>query len=234
MFGLMRRASRLPYCGTCKTLGSLYGQRSRLLLNHDTVFLAELLMAQSGQPEWNRAYRSFNCMTLPKSGDAMPLALRYAATAAVTIAHFHIADHQVDSGRLRWRMAARYFSPTYRRAVAQLRQWKFPLDEMTGILATQTAREARAESVAHVAEPTATATAMIFEHGARLVGREELAGSMHRLGYSFGYLAYALDAFEDRERDRKSGDFNPFLALSTSAARDYVLAATNDVESLLS
>jgi hypothetical protein len=233
MFGLMRRAPRLPYCGTCKTLGSLYGQRSRLLLNHDTVFLAELLMEHSGQPEWNRAYRSFNCLTLPKSEDAVPLALRYAATAAVTIAHFHIADHQVDSGRLRWRMAARYFSPTYRRAAAQLREWNFPLDEMTGILATQTAREAGAESVAHVAEPTAKATAMIFSHGARLVGREELAGSMHRLGYSFGYLVYVLDAFEDRERDRKSGDFNPFLALSTSAARDYVLAATNEIESLL-
>ena len=97
MFGLMRRAQRLPYCGTCKTLGSLYGQRSRLLLNHDTVFLAELLMEQSGQPEWSHAYRSFNCLTLPKPEDAMPLALQFAATAAVTIAHFHIADHQVDS-----------------------------------------------------------------------------------------------------------------------------------------
>ena len=93
MFGLMRRAQRLPYCGTCKTLGSLYGQRSRLLLNHDTVFLAELLMEQSGQPEWGRAYRSFNCLTLPKSEGAMPLALQFAATAAVAIAHFHIADH---------------------------------------------------------------------------------------------------------------------------------------------
>src|SRR5258707_8940971 len=161
MFGLMRRAQRLPYCGTCRTLGSLYGQRSRLLLNHDTVFLAELLMELSGQPEWSRAYRSFNCFTLPKSEDAMPLVLQFAATAAVTIAHFHIADHHVDSGLLRWRVAARYFSPTYRRAAARLRHWNFPLDEMTGLLATQTAKEARVESIASVAEPTATATAMI-------------------------------------------------------------------------
>jgi hypothetical protein len=230
----MRRAQRLPYCGTCKTLGSLYGQRSRLLLNHDTVFLAELLLEQSGQPEWNRAYRSFNCMTLPKNEGAMPLALQFAATAAVTIAHFHIADHEVDSGRLRWRMAARYFSPTYRRAAARLRQWNFPLDEMTAMLATQTGREARPESIAHVAEPTATATAMIFAHGARLVGREDLADSMRRLGHAFGYLVYILDAFEDRERDRKSGDFNPLLDFSASAARDRVLAATSEVERELS
>jgi len=234
MFGLMRRAPRLPYCGTCKTLGSLYGQRSRLLLNHDTVFLAELLMEQSGQPEWSRAYRSFNCLTLPKSENAMPLALQFAATAAVTIAHFHIADHQVDSGRLRWRVAGRYFSPAYRRAAARLRQWKFPLDEMTGILATQTAREARWESLADVAEPTAVATAMIFSHGARLVGRDDLAAGMWRVGHGFGYLVYVLDAFEDRERDRKSGNFNPFSALSAAETRGHVLAATSDVERELS
>jgi hypothetical protein len=230
MFGLMRHAQRLPYCDTCKTLGSLYGQRSRLLLNHDTVFLAELLMEQSGQPEWNRAYRSFNCLTLPKSEDAMPLPLQYAATAAVTIAHFHIADHQVDSGLLRWRIAARYFSPTYRRAAARLRAWNFTLDKMTAILSTQTAREARAESLAHVAEPTASATAMIFSHGSRLMGRADLAANMYRLGHAFGYLAYMLDAFEDRERDRKSGAFNPFLELPASVARGQVLAATAEVE----
>src|SRR6266850_1268401 len=35
-------------------------------------------------------------------------------------------------------------------------------------------------------------------------------------------------------RGRNRGDFNPFLALSASTARDYVLAAANGVESLLS
>ena len=234
MFGLMRRAQRLPYCGTCKTLGSLYGQRSRLLLNHDTVFLAELLMELSGQPECSRAYRSFNCFTLPKSEDAMPLSLQFAATTAVTIAHFHIADHQADSGLLRWRIAARYFSPTYRRAAAQLRRWNFPLDEMAGILATQMEREARAESVADVAEPTATATAMIFSHGARVVGRKDVSADMYRLGHAFGYLVYVLDAFEDRERDAKTGDFNAFSGLPASAAREHVLAASNAVEHELS
>jgi Family of unknown function (DUF5685) len=229
MFGLMRRAQRLPYCGTCKTLGALYGQRSRLLLNHDTVFLAELLMEHS-QAEWSRAYRSFNCMSLPRSGDAMPLALQYAATAAVAIAHFQIVDQQLDSRRLRWRFAAQCFSPTYRRAAAQLRKWDFPLDEMTGILATQTAREAHATSVNEVAEPTATATAMIFSHGARLLGREDLAVGMWRIGHSFGYLVYVLDAFEDREHDRKSGNFNPFLRLPASVARDRVMAAAAEAE----
>lgn len=56
MFGLMqakmcgmsaaeKNFRRLHYCGTCKTIGTLYGQKARLLLNLDVVFLAELLDA---------------------------------------------------------------------------------------------------------------------------------------------------------------------------------------------
>jgi hypothetical protein len=54
MFGLMRARTcvkhtaawyrwRSHYCGTCKTIGARYGHAARMTLNHDTVFLAELL-----------------------------------------------------------------------------------------------------------------------------------------------------------------------------------------------
>ena len=230
MFGLMRRAERMPYCGTCKTLGTLYGQRSRMLLNHDTVFLAELLMEHSGEPDWTPAYRSFNCLSLPRRGEAMPLALEYAATAAVVLAHFHIADHRADSKQLRWRFAARFFSPSYRRAAARMKEWKVPLDQIEAILGTQTEREAHPQSLAHVAEPTAVASALVFSHGMRLAGREDLVDSMYQLGYRFGSLIYALDAYEDRERDARSGNFNPLHAFPGISGRDEVTAATVEVE----
>src|SRR5690349_11355933 len=112
MFGLMKartcslspelkRQRRLHYCGTCKTIGSLYGQRSRALLNHDTVFLAELLSALSGTDrqldEWNQSYQSYNCLALPRSAAAMPLVLQYAAAATLTLTEFKLADHIKDS-----------------------------------------------------------------------------------------------------------------------------------------
>ena len=233
MFGLMRRAERMPYCGTCKTLGTLYGQRSRMLLNHDTVFLAELLMRHSGEPDWGPAYRSFNCLTLPRPGDNMPLALEYAATAAVVLAHFHIADHHADSKQLRWRLAAKCFSPSYRRAAARLKTWKVPIEDIQAVLETQIEREAHPQSLAHVAEPTAVASALVFSHGMRLVGCEGLADAMYRLGYSFGTLVYVLDAYEDRQRDARNGNFNPLQAFPEISGRDEILAATADIEGQL-
>lgn len=194
MFGLMKHAPRMPYCGTCKTMGALYGPRSRVFLNNDAVFLAELLLESAGESEWSGAYRSFNCLNLPKRADEIPPALQYAAAVNVALAHSHIDDHRADSSDARWRGAARWISPSFRRASAALRKWNFPLDEMASILAAQEAREAAPRSLERVAEPTAVATAMVLSHGARIIGRPELASAPYPLGARFGYLIYVLDA----------------------------------------
>jgi len=233
MFGLMRHAPRLPYCGTCKTLGALYGQRARLLLNHDTVFLAEILLELTGGGEWLAAYRSFNCLRLPRAGERLPLALEYAATMTVVLAHFQIEDHRLDAGGLRWRAAARLFSPAYRKAARRLKEWEFPLDEMAGILETQSEREANAESLEHVAEPTAIATALALRHGVRRCGRPEMAESAYELGLNFGRLIYVLDAYEDRERDAETGAFNPLLAFPGLDGRREVMAAADEIAAML-
>src|ERR1700736_6544133 len=106
MFGLMRyrgdacavdsqrRRWQLHYCGTCKIIGRQYGQRTRLLLNHDAVFLAELLTALAAQDseEWGGAFPSPNCLRLPSEPE-MPLVLRYAAAATVLLTEYNVADH---------------------------------------------------------------------------------------------------------------------------------------------
>jgi hypothetical protein len=229
MFGLMKRPPRMPYCGTCKTMGARYGQKSRLLLNNDTVFLAELLLEYGGAPEWSSAYRSFNCVAMP-AGQDVPLALDFAAAATIVLAHFRIEDHRIDSGKRVWGWAARLLSPSYRRAAARLRDWNFPLAELAQTLATQGEREAHPESLAHVGEPTAHATALFFSEGARLIGRQDLAEQMYRMGHRFGFLIYSLDALEDRARDEKLGQFNPLAALPGVDARAEILAALVDLE----
>jgi hypothetical protein len=223
MFGLMRPRScggkqehRLYYCGACKTLGSAYGQKSRMLLNHDTVFLAELLGELGAAPaEWGPAYRSFHCMSMPKD---VPPVLDYAAAATIVLTQWKIADHTEDTGKRRWRIAQRLFDKTSRKAAARLRGWKFPLDAVELVLRSQAEREANAASVDEVAYPTAHATALFFEHGATIAGRDELAPAMHALGKSFGELVYLLDAFEDFEKDLACGSFNALRTLGLDRA----------------
>src|SRR5689334_20060466 len=141
MFGLMRfrcgtdsndqqRRWRMHYCGTCKTIGSRYGQRARLMLNHDAAFLAELLNSLTGvdAEQWPRAYRSWNCLRLPSAQD-VPRVLRYTAAANVLLGEYKVRDHEADSRHRRWVWIRRWMSPAFRRARGDLRELGFPLEE---------------------------------------------------------------------------------------------------------
>jgi hypothetical protein len=233
MFGLMKSRScsltpeqrlnrRLHYCGTCKTIGRLYGQKTRLLLNNDAVFLAELLSAISGADsqleDWDRAYQSYNCLSLPATSEAMPLPLQYAAAGALAIADFKIADQIADSGRFPWGFAASAFSKSFRQASATLVEWDFPVRELHSCSSEQSARERLCgvgaddrtadEMLAYLEEPTGDATALFFANGARLVGRPELQQPMREIGFKLGSLIYLLDAYEDYDKDSRAGAFN--------------------------
>ena len=229
MFGLMRakccgltaeqrNERRQHYCGTCKTLGSLYGQKTRVLLNHDTVFLAEILTALSEKQNFGRALQSYNCLAKPKSLEEMPLALQIAATANVVLAEFKIGDRVQDSKNRAWRVVGRFFDKSFRRAEKQLKTWKFPLAELKDLPRLQSEREAEkfrdsGESVLfYLAEPTARATALFFRHGAKLIGRADLQSKMSALGAAFGEIVYLLDAFQDYEKDLRREEFNAIRA----------------------
>jgi hypothetical protein len=209
----------MPYCGTCKTIGVRYGQRARMLLNHDIVFLGELLMHYAGEPEWPAAYRSFNCFAKPK--EVFPI-LDYTAAITVVLAHYRVADHIEDSGRWHWRTVARMLSPQFRRASAILRESGFPMDELDSILSTQRAREANPKSLADVAEPTALATAMVFGH-------HSSSPDLYRIGHQFGYLIYMLDAFEDRAKDAASGAFNALARFPEIDGRAEILKTVDEI-----
>ena len=72
MFGLMKplkcsidkkdgKGHRYYYCGTCKTIGSLYGHKMRFFLNQDIAFFAEILTDLDNRvsvtTQWNPSYQ---------------------------------------------------------------------------------------------------------------------------------------------------------------------------------
>lgn len=235
MFGLMsapicsqsnalKLHRRLHYCGTCKSLETIYGRKSRVMLNNDTVFLAEILSSLSTDTEtikqWDGSFYSFNCLACPVDEGQIPFSLQYAATASLVLAEFKVTDQIIDSHRLVWKTAKHIFSRSFDKAAARLRGWDFPLDDLRQAILSQVAREVRA-GVSRVfaaavlddlAEPTATATALFFGHGARLVGYTAHEQAMAALGHHFGAIIYLIDALHDFGKDLKRGDFNAVRA----------------------
>jgi hypothetical protein len=244
MFGLMKAKKcgmsedekhfrRLNYCGTCKTIGSLYGQKSRLLLNHDTVFLAEILSSLSGENvgDWQKSYQSYNCLNLPKS--EMPLSLQFAATANVILTEFKLADHVADEGKRRYKLAQNAFSKEFRTAEKLLTEWNFPLDEVKAVLNSQKSIENNGKSLDALAFPTAQTTAIFFREGVKQIGKRELENLAFEIGFNFGKLVYLLDAFEDYEKDFRARQFNAFRAAFSLNEEKLTAAAKRKISTIL-
>lgn len=225
MFGLMKACScnktaeqvelqRLHYCGTCKTVGRLYGQKARVLLNYDAVFLGEVLSVLQPQPAAFAApYVSRNCFSLPKKNQ-IPWALKYAATTNVILAELKVLDHIADTGSKVFKLARWMYSSEFRKASLSLAAIQFPLKELHALMSLQIEREAEHRpSMDRLSEPTAAATRLVFRHGAAKAGADLPATeTMAALGYVFGEIAYLVDAIEDQEEDAKKGAFNALAA----------------------
>ena len=227
MFGLMRvggcgrkteaRYERArAYCGTCKTMGRLYGQPSRVLLNHDAVFLGELLLALSPKPDWAPAYTPRRCASLPK-GSQIPPALAYAATANVALAEFAVRDKIADASKV-WHGARLALSRPFARARGRLAAWNVPTAELFALQTRQAEVEAeRGRALEFYAAPTGDATRLIFAHGGAVVAPEQ-TGNLGALGEAFGRLVFVLDALTDVRDDAKVGAFNAVEASGGDSA----------------
>lgn len=232
MFGLMRpqagcssarqsSVNRRHYCATCKTIGQEFGHSSRMSLNYDAVFLAELMGSLSGRgQDWNSALLATNkCFTMPRAGEKSPVHLRYAAAANVFLAALKLDDNIRDRVGKRYKLMRWLLSGSFKKASESLRNFGVDTSAFWAKVAQQAQLEAErradfgdvAALLAHYAAPTAEMTADLFEQSARVIGREDLAASMRALGHQFGQIVYALDAFEDLERDAFAGEFNPLL-----------------------
>ena len=230
---------RLNYCGTCKTAGALFGQKSRFLLNHDAVFLAEVLTAISGEKveDWNNSYQSFNCLNLPKI--SMPLALQFAATTNVILAEFKLADHIADEKKRRYKFARKTFLNEFQKAEKLLREWNFPLEKVRRRLEKQTLVESElrgknaAEILENLAAPTAETTAIFFSEGAKICNSKESENALYEIGFNFGKLIYLIDAFEDYDKDFRNRQFNAIAAAFTLKENKISPEAKRKTEAIL-
>lgn len=215
MFGQMRRCKHqmLPYCGTCKTIGRLFGQRARLTLNHDAVFLGELLLLLDGQ-KLAPSFTTRKCLSLPMAQE-LPRALVYAASANLALTELVVRDKRADGEGAHWAVVEQGLGKAFGRARAQLRAFGLPIERLFALHDDQTQQEARPTTLDALATPTGTATALVFSHGSPLLAE---------LGDAFGRLVYALDALTDRASDRKRGAFNALAATATTtpAAHAYI------------
>lgn len=204
------------YCGLCVRLGREYGLAAKACLSYDCAFLAIIL---SSLEEESVRSEIAHCPLKP-FGKKRPIikedspALHYAAAVSVLFAKYKLDDDIADGKKLR-AAAKPPLLPAYNKA-----KKSFPkvdsiirkgLEELAEI-------EARGES-----DPDIPANAFGGLLAEVLLAYKDFSDATARiigdLGLNIGRFVYLIDAFDDMEKDKKHGLYNPFL-LSGTAGRD--------------
>ncbi len=195
------------YCGLCKSIGVRYGQLERLTLSYDCAFLAALLSAISGGVGFSRGNCGPRCYRGKRAIANPSPALDYAADVNVLLAWYQAADDAADEHSAKAFSARLALSRAYRKAAKRYPELDRAIRENTERL-----HALEAEQIASTDEPSDTfgkTLSAVILHAPMLPPSERRAAEW--MFYNLGRWIYLIDAWDDREKDAKSGCYNPFV-----------------------
>lgn len=237
MFGLLKHRNsshngcldfRQNYCGTCKTIGKLYGHKERLFLNNDIVFLSELLSSFDGNNNVFGDLKPNLCLSLPKDQKSIPLFLKFSAAINILLAYYKTLDNIKDSkSKLSiWKLIRLSEIKNFKKAQIFLKSINFPISLIEKSIEEQFLREQKTvkfisfeENFKYYVELTGKITGEVFKHGALIMNKQELADNMYILGSKFGEIVYLIDSIKDYSEDLKKGDFNIFITYRNDSSK---------------
>ncbi|MBR4435363.1 MAG: hypothetical protein IKS90_04620 [Clostridia bacterium] len=210
------------YCGLCRKIGKRYGFVDRMLLSYDSAFLAMLLSSVTGETS---PCEKNKCPVRPFGKKKLMIAvnnaaLDYAADVCVLLAKFKLDDDVRDGKKLR--AAAKL---PFLRAFSKAKKRQGELNSLIGAGIEALSEVEKRSEMSEDAAANVFGDIMrgIMEHSPA-ANNAERRTVLSELGFFIGRIVYFMDAWDDREEDKKRGTYNPFnLTNATLADADYVV-----------
>ena len=196
------------YCGLCKSMGRSFGVLSRFALNYDSVFLGLLLASVHGEKP---VLKKESCIANPVKRKWIVKespGIDFAADINVLLTYYKLKDDIRDEGGWLPTFLKLVFHKGYKRAALTNK-------DIDRIIASSVSSQISLEkkgcsSTDEAAEPFANMMMQLLASG--YSGDDKsVPRILGWIGYNLGKWIYIIDAFDDMERDIKSGSYNPLL-----------------------
>ncbi len=197
---------RSYYCGLCRSLKKQYGNFGRLTLNYDMTFMV-LLLADLFDPA-TKTY-SERCIVHPgkqriKSENEV---IDYGASMNILLAYYNLMDDWADEGKRKAKLAADRLKKHIPAIEAQYpRQAQVIREGMEELSREENTSPENLDAAANI---------FAKQLGQLFVYRQDYwAEDCRRFGEALGRFVYWMDAYEDLEKDRKKGGYNPMTLIA--------------------
>lgn len=196
---------RRVYCGVCSCMK---GVRGRFTLTYDCAFLALLLNALY-EPHEERI--SCHCSVHPikkqelETGDMT----RYAADVNVILFYYSMLDGWSDEKSLSMKLASGVFKSSFEAACARIPEKKQAIEAELKNLSEM--EKTRTLDVDAAAGCFGRLLGSVFTYK-----NDVWAPVLYKMGDALGRFIYICDAWDDAEKDRRTGAYNPLLCLKNN------------------
>ena len=190
------------YCGLCKGLGNVCGQKSRFLLNYDLTFLSLLIHNVMGVDVKIEKQR---CVIhqIRKRPIAIPDELtKRIACLNVLLAYYKVCDDVIDNNK--GKLKRKIFYKAYKKA-------KLNEPEIDNIIRERYKEllqyEKKAiDSIDYVSDPFGK----MMQEIVSVLLSNETSEEILSLSYGIGKWIYLIDAIDDYDKDVKNNNYNVF------------------------
>lgn len=192
------------YCGLCHVLKEKYGRCGQMTLSFDMTFLILLL---TGLYEPKTEIKTAGCIAHPLEKHAARTneLTDYAAAVNLILSYYKCKDDWEDERRKKSCVTAKLLAPKIRMLKEQypekLRAVSCGLKKLSML---EQENEQNADIMAGVFGEI-MAELFVYRH-------DEWEVSLRKLGFFLGKFIYLMDAYEDVEKDIRTGNYNPFKA----------------------
>ena len=208
---------RSCYCGVCDELCRSYGRRGQILLSYDCTFLAILL---TGLYEPGETVRLRRCLVHPavKHRETKSVCSSYAADMNVLLSYMKALDDWQDEKKERARLLAHMLHGDYLKIREHYPRQERAVRRNIRLLSAEEKKEtgqlSREELLSRLDRVAGCSGRLL---GEICVYKEDIwARDLRELGFYLGKFIYLMDAYDDLEKDKKSGCFNILLPLLES------------------
>lgn len=199
------------YCGLCRTLKQEGGVFGQLALNYDMTFLILLL---HGLYEPEEQCGQCRCLVHPAQRHMVRTDefTRYAADMNLLLMYYKCMDDWQDQRKL----SRFFYAKILERKCRRIRE-RYP-QKAEGVAAALSELSRLEEE--NVTDPDRVSGCFGKLMGQVLAFRHDIyEEDLTKLGFYLGKFIYLLDAYEDLEKDRASGSYNPLV--ERSGAEDF-------------
>lgn len=191
------------YCGLCRTLKDAYGKVGQMTLSYDMTFVV-LLLTSLYEPETVVEVRK--CVTHPfgKHPVRSNLFSKYAADMNLLLSYYKCLDDWEDERKVTRKVMAQ----SLRRRIRKVTE-DYPQKECLVSEKMQQIHQCEREQRLNLDEVSGYFGEIMAEILA--YRKDEWEEELRRMGFFLGKFIYLMDAYEDVEKDAKTGNYNVFV-----------------------